>query len=178
MRQYLPYIEDNPDFQHTRKLLELYRHAGFLFHIKNRSLTAHCRECLETGAEDPLTLLEDENLRSALGDPLLIQAYEETDWIRDVLTAMDTVLAAIRDFHPRGDIYYCTLYYTYFTPRVLRGSRLCDAIAAALDRTCVSPRTYYRWKREALRLYHRSLWESCPPWLISRALCLLDRKME
>lgn len=68
-----------------------------------------------------------------------------------IIDAIDTALLRVKDYHDQGQTYYRILYENYISKRKLGQTEI-------QIRLGLSQSTYYRYKKEAIRLFSTQLW--------------------
>lgn len=76
--------------------------------------------------------------------------------LRDMLELMQKALFKVKGFPVKGTIYYEILYHSYFTGKPYSENEFLDLLA-------VSKSTYYRYRKEAIKLFGFCLWEIVLP---------------
>jgi hypothetical protein len=147
--------EDNPLYHNTWKLLQKYRDVAWSLELSVR----HVRNRFEIEAGSSIDDFLESVYAAGLdfSESTLVHHTECIERSNKMLKLMESAAELLRTKHKYGEAYYQILYYSFLTPQ--KFGNLEDIIGQLRQYIRdISPRTYYRKRREAIETLGSILW--------------------
>ena len=142
-------------YHDTWRLLKKYRAVVWSLELSVQQVKKEFEIEFESSIDD---FLESVYLAGAdLGGTQIEDHARSIERSHKMLTLMESAIELLRTRHKNGEAYYWVLYYTYLSPQQLHNV---DEIIEQLRPHIhdISFRTYYRRRKEAIRVLSSVLW--------------------
>jgi len=136
-------------YHNTEFLLEQYRMVLWVLECVPGDLAAE----LQTPIGDLDLLAEKIDIQSSLENKKLEQQLNSTMKTRALIDRVHDALSILRKKPDNGKSLYNVIYYTYVSPTQYNLTEICDKLK-------ISPRTYYRLRKEAISIMSMRLWSA------------------
>lgn len=150
-----PFVEENPLFHDTWKLLKNYRDAVWNLELAVQQV----RNTFEIEYGNSIEeFLDSIYLAGAdIGGTRLENYAKSIERSNKMLNLLNSAVEILRSKHKHGEQYYWILYYSYLSPQQLQNT---DEIIENLmpHIANISKRTYYRKRPEAVQALSSILW--------------------
>ena len=146
---------ENPLYHNTWKLLKRYRDVKWSLELSVQQV----RYSFETEfGESVDEYLESLYIAGVDFSGTNIEGHARTiERSRKMLQLVDAAVELIRTKHRKGEVYYWVLYYTFLSTQELESLEdILEKLSAHMRN--LSPKTYYRRRREAIEILGSVLW--------------------